>query len=126
MPSGPCARRVVIATIVTLAGKRYAGSNRCNTPQPVCPRGNMPTGVGYELCKSVCNQAGHAEAMALVSACSADLRGATCYVEGHTFACANCLKLLRAADITKVVFGPPPNALGQPGVRSKFESWGST
>lgn len=124
MTPGPCVRRHVKATIVTPAGRRFIGTNFCLTPQTVCPRGDMPTGVGYELCTSVCHQPGHAEVMALSSACSADLTGAVCYVEGHDYACEDCLKRLRKALVFRVLFCPPPNSFDHSGMDSMLGSIG--
>jgi hypothetical protein len=100
--SGPCVKQRVVATIVTKDGKLFVGENHCLTPQTVCPRAGMPTGVGYELCKSVCNQVGHAEVVALEAA-GENARGATLILEGHTYACQSCLNAATEAGIERVV-----------------------
>lgn len=105
--SGPCVKRPVKATVIALNATRYEGTNYCMTPQKVCPRQDMPTGVGYELCTSVCNQAGHAEVNALLYA-KADAVGATLFVEGHTYACSRCLDVAKAAGVVEVIIGAPP------------------
>lgn len=101
-----CAKQTVTATIVTPDGVRFRATNHCYNPQEVCPRKDMPTGVGYELCKSVCNQSGHAEVNAIRVAGSY-AKGATMYIEGHTYACDGCLDAIKEAGITSVVFSRP-------------------
>jgi hypothetical protein len=54
---GRCARREVIC-ILENNGKYYINSNWCKKPQKVCPR---KKGEGYDKCKKVCHQKGHAE-----------------------------------------------------------------
>lgn len=108
---GPCAKQVVKATILTKIGARYTGFNHCCKPQKTCPRdaAGFETGEGYELCKSVCKQVGHAEEVAIetAEAAGADIEGATLYLEGHTYACEKCKNsaLLRGIEI---VVGAPP------------------
>lgn len=113
---GPCARRVVRATIVLPDGRRFTGENSCLSPQPSCPCGGMPSGVGYELCRLVCLQPAHAEVAALEDAELSlawtgevpALKGATCYVEGHHYACADCVRRLSERGVLGLVFGPAP------------------
>lgn len=105
--NGPCAKQTTTATIVAPDGSRYVGTNDCVTPQKVCPRAGMPTGVGYELCTSICRQTGHAE----VNACreagpKAD--GATLYLEGHYYACEACKAAATKAGVVAIVLGAPP------------------
>ena len=104
---GPCAKMVVRATIVAKNGTHYVATNHCDTPQQTCARAGMPTGQGYELCKSVCNQRGHAEENAIRLAKKA-AKGATLYLEGHTYACVNCITACERAGIAAVVIGKPP------------------
>jgi len=104
---GPCAKQTTRATIVALDGSRYVGENDCLTPQATCPRGDMPSGVGYELCASICHQTGHAEVNAVRAAGSA-AEGAILYLEGHTYACGNCKAVAAAAGIREIVVAPPP------------------
>ena len=63
-----CAKQVVKATITTLDGRVFVGYNHCNNAQAVCPRGSLPSNVGYEMCREICQQPGHAEVMALRAA----------------------------------------------------------
>ena len=64
----------------------------------------MPTGVGYELCKSVCQQSAHAEVNAINLAGDA-ARGAVLYLEGHTYASEACKSAAERAGIARIVFG---------------------
>jgi tRNA(Arg) A34 adenosine deaminase TadA len=105
--SGPCAKQVVKATVIAASGVRYVGTNHCMTPQATCARAGMPSGVGYDLCKSVCNQDAHAEVNAIRVAGS-EAKGATLYLEGHTYACAPCMDAAEAAGVAKVIIGAPP------------------
>lgn len=106
---GPCAKQVVTATIISPSGVRFVGTNYCENAQPICPRGGMPSGVGYELCVEVCHQSGHAEANALRKA-GAAANGGVLYLEGHTYACGNCTALCNAFGILKIIVGSPPEA----------------
>jgi deoxycytidylate deaminase len=109
--TGPCVKQTVTATIVTPDGERFVGTNFVRNPQPTCPRGDMPTGVGYELCRTVCDQSGHAEPNALAVA-GEKARGATLYLEGHTYACEPCKEAARAAGIVEIVIAAPPEVAG--------------
>lgn len=103
---GPCVKQVVTATIVTRSGERFVGTNHCLNAQSICPRADMPTGVGYELCRDVCQQPAHAEVNAIAAA-GASAAGATLYLEGHTYACEPCKAAAAAAGILSVVVGSP-------------------
>jgi len=107
--SGPCAKQVVTATIVTEDGFRFVATNYVLSPQATCPRGAMPTGVGYHLCQEVCHQVGHAEANALRIA-GRYAKGATMYLEGHSYACESCKHRAAFAGIREIVIGAPPCA----------------
>lgn len=103
---GPCVKQTVKATIVTQGGEVFVGTNHCLNAQLTCPRADMPTGVGYELCRSVCQQPAHAEVNAIAEA-GQHARGATLFLEGHTYACAPCLSACEEAGIASVIIGPP-------------------
>jgi DNA (cytosine-5)-methyltransferase 1 len=105
--SGRCVKQTVTATIVATNGAHYVGTNHCMTPQASCPRTGMPTGVGYELCKSVCAQPAHAEVNAIKLA-GKNARGATLYLQGHTYACDPCKASAAGAGIVEIIIGPPP------------------
>jgi hypothetical protein len=100
---GPCAKATIICTIVTLAGERIVGTNICRNPQPVCPR--LP-GEGYEKCKTICDQVGHAEEVAVQRAGKRAL-GARAFIEGHTYACMNCQHALFGAGVDSISLGAP-------------------
>jgi deoxycytidylate deaminase len=102
-----CAKQTVTATIITPEGHRWVGTNFALNPQPACPRGDAPTGTGYELCNSICRQLAHAEINALAAAGS-EARGCVLFLEGHTYACEPCRAACRAAVIVEIVLGGPP------------------
>jgi deoxycytidylate deaminase len=106
---GPCTKRTVVATIIALDGRRFVGTNYVRNAQPVCPRADMATGVGYELCRDVCDQSGHAEPNAIAAAGDA-ARGGTLYLEGHTYACEPCKAACATAGIVEIIIGNPPVA----------------
>lgn len=106
-----CVKQTVTATIVATNSRCYVATNHCLNPQTTCPRAGLPTGQGYELCKSICQQPGHAEINALELAGSAAV-GATMYLEGHTYACEPCKTAARNAGIREIIFGAPPSVGG--------------
>lgn len=101
--SGPCVKQTVRAYAVASDGRVFVGTNHCMTPQQTCPRADMPTGVGYELCKSVCNQPAHAEVNALQLAQDHGVYPCTLIVEGHTYACEPCKSAARMVGISRLV-----------------------
>lgn len=101
---GPCAKTTVRCTLITPSGGRIVGENWCANPQPACPR---TAGEGYEKCKSICQQEGHAEAVA-VRLAGERAQGARAYIEGHTYACQNCQETLFAAGVDSLTIGAPP------------------
>ena len=62
----------------------------------------MKSGEGYELCKLICKQVGHAEVVAL-SLAGDTAKGATLYLTGHTYICEDCQRALDFAGVAKVV-----------------------
>lgn len=102
-----CAKQTVSATIISLSGERFVGTNFALNPQAFCPRGNMPSGTGYELCKTICRQEAHAEVNAIAAA-GVLAMGATLYLEGHTYACEPCKAACSEAGIADIVIGSPP------------------
>jgi len=98
-----CAKKIVTCTIVTRSGLVFSGSNACNAPQATCPR--QPD-EGYEKCKTICKQDGHAEEMALKAAGDHDLSGAIAYMAGTTHYCENCQKQLFDAGVTYLARQP--------------------
>lgn len=93
-----CAKRRVQCLIRTRQGDEYTGENHCENPQETCPR---EPGEGYEKCRSVCRQRGHAETNALAAAAraGANLRDATATVYNHYRICLACETQLRAAGV---------------------------
>lgn len=104
-----CIRKVVTATIIATGGLRYVGTNACRRPQTVCPRADYPSGEGYEICFSVCDQIGHAEAVAIGLA-GDSARGSTLYLENKGSPCARCQAKIEKAGVALVVIGKPPEA----------------
>lgn len=102
-----CRKRVVRATVRTPTGAYFVATNHLSVDPGVCPRAEYPTGEGYDLCASVCGQQAHAEIRAL-SLAGKKARGATLYIEGHTYACESCMRAADEAGIADVVVGPPP------------------
>ena len=78
------------------------GENYCLSPQVECPR---LVGEGYEKCKTICNQLGHAEEIALMKALEArvDLKNASVVI-GHSHACDNCDSLLTKYGVGEIKF----------------------
>jgi hypothetical protein len=67
----------------------------------------MPTGEGYELCKSVCGQVGHAETN-VINFAGKEANGAALYVEGHTYICESCRATAKSAGVSSFEIGTPP------------------
>ena len=101
-----CAKRQVRCTIFTRTGFPFIGTNACANPQEVCPR---EPGEGYEKCRSVCRQYGHAESEAVRRLWEAgyDAVGGSAFIEGHDHACDSCKGDLGAAGVAPehVYFG---------------------
>ena len=103
--NGPCANATVRCTLITPSGERFVGENWCGNPQPACPRA---PGEGYDKCKSICRQEGHAEAVA-VRIAGEKARGAHAYLEGHTYACMDCQHTLFGAGVESLSVRRPPS-----------------
>jgi pyrimidine deaminase RibD-like protein len=82
------------------------GENDCANPQQTCPR--LP-GEDYTKCRTICQQAGHAETVALKKAlewterAGASLVGARAHLRGHHWICEPCGRALQEAGIAKVI-----------------------
>ena len=96
-----CAKQTVVAVIEN-NGEYYIGSNWCDSPQPICPRGDMPSGEGYDKCRGICEQQNHAEVNACIKAGN-KARGGTLYLYGHYYSCENCKKVMESYGIKKLV-----------------------
>jgi pyrimidine deaminase RibD-like protein len=78
------------------------GENDCANPQTTCPR---EPGEGYEKCKTVCQQAGHAEIEALRAA-GAEAEGAVADLHGHYWMCEPCGRAMREAGVRWIKVHP--------------------
>jgi deoxycytidylate deaminase len=96
-----CAKQTTIAIIYN-KGNYYLGTNWCHEPQKKCPRGNMPSGVGYDLCNDICKQPAHAEVNAVRNA-GKNAKGGVLYLIGHTYVCDDCMKVLKKAGIKQTI-----------------------
>lgn len=108
---GPCAKRQVSCDIY-LDDDIFPiirAQNDCENPQAVCPR---EEGEGYEKCKTICRQSGHAEQQAAAQLntmrASTSLktfdgmlrkRRVSAVVQGHTYVCRECQEALHAAGV---------------------------
>lgn len=87
-------QRIVVAVIVQDGQIVSVATNEHKEP---CKRIGYPTGEGYELCDG-CNYPNHAEYKA-----SQGLKGGTCYLFGHHYACALCENELKKRNIDLVI-----------------------
>ena len=101
------------AAVIVKKGKIIGRGVNAGKRVEVCPRviRGCPTGTGYELCKSVCQQEGHAEVMAIRDALKANLKankknknlkGASMYLDGHWWVCKPCWDEIIKAGISRV------------------------
>lgn len=97
-----CAKKIVRCTIITREGTPFVGENICGAPQKECPR--LP-GDGYEKCKTICEQACHAEINAMINALAdgKDLKDATAVVTGIDHVCKECSRALSEAGVSQVI-----------------------
>lgn len=101
-----CAKKQVTCVLVKGEEIIAVGRNSCRNPQTTCPR--LP-GEGYEKCKTVCDQPGHAEEIALERA-GEEAKGCTAVLFGIGHYCKTCqLKLFEAGVVAlKVLNDKPP------------------
>jgi hypothetical protein len=92
-----CAKQEVIAIIVN-HGKIFIGSNWCENPQTECPRKDLPTGVGYEMCKDICKQPAHAE-IDVCRKAGKNAYGGDLYLIGHYYSCNTCKEAMEQYGI---------------------------
>lgn len=100
-----CSRRKVGAVVVKdrrVRGTGYNGAPAGHTGCISCPRriSSVEPGSSYDTGAGAC-VAVHAEANALLYCNREDLIGATLYITADP--CDGCLKLIRAAGVTRVV-----------------------
>ena len=84
--------------LIAPGGNIYVSTNYCNNAQSFCPRGTLPSGVGYEKCIEVCDQPGHAEEN-VIRLAGDDARGGYIMLYGHTYACDSCRKMASEAGV---------------------------
>ena len=84
---------IVVATVYT---------NEIHADIEECPRKDLPTGVGYDLCKKVCKQKHHAEVDACLKA-GKEAQGGTLFLIGHTYCCDACKKVMDEHGIKKAI-----------------------
>jgi deoxycytidylate deaminase len=106
---GPCAKRRTQAVLTTVTGEKFVGENVCLNPQPVCPR---EEGEGYEKCKSICQQLGHAEEQA-IQAAGDKARGSTIDVT-HWYACKPCSRIALEAGVKNITCVAPEDSVRTP------------
>lgn len=93
---GPCAKTTTTCTIYGGRHGVYVGKNWCLNPQSSCPR---EPGEGYEKCKTICQQIGHAEEVAVMVAQGDINEDSFAVLEGHTYYCQNCQETLFDAGV---------------------------
>ena len=99
--AGVCAKRVVHAALFTADGDQYLSSNYCLNPQASCPRAKDE---GYEKCRTICQQPGHAETNVIQLAGDKAL-GSTMLIFGHNRICDSCKKACEEQGIGFKVLG---------------------
>ena len=96
-----CAKRIVRCYIHhPTEGLVGVGENICKRPQQYCPRED---GEDYTKCKTICQQYGHAEVMALEMAKEL-AQSSTAVIDGHHYVCEHCDAAMTMAGIAKVEF----------------------
>lgn len=92
---------------VVVKNKRIIGrGSNAGKKVPICPRlqQGFKTGKGWHLCKKICLQEGHAEAMAVKNAQknNKNIKGADLYLDGHWWCCKPCWNAMIKAGIKNV------------------------
>ena len=96
-----CKKQTTIAIIESDSGI-FVGSNWQHNEVKECPRKDLKTGEGYELCKNICKQNSHAE-IDVIRKAGPSAKGATLYLIGHYYACDDCKKAIEKAGIKKLI-----------------------
>jgi hypothetical protein len=103
MPLFPCKRKNVYALLITPDGNYFIGQNLRRNDIDMCPRYSAAPSEMYDICKTVCETIGHAEAVAIENALKgytpAELRGSRMFIFGHHYQCENCKALCREYGI---------------------------
>ena len=97
-----CAKARVIATLTLPSGETFTGENLCANPQWVCPR---EEGDGYEKCRTICGQTGHAEVMAMAAA-GWNVRGGHMRV-AYSHVCQDCRDEMAELGVTWEICDEP-------------------
>ncbi len=97
-----CKKQTTVAVIMKDGQLISIGTNEIHEDITECPRKDMKTGEGYELCKSVCKQNHHAEVDACLKA-GDQAKGATLYLIGHTYCCDECTVVMERHGIKEVI-----------------------
>ena len=99
-------RKQSTAAVIVKDGEIVANGSNSGIRVDVCPRvvKGSKTGTDYHLCKEVCKQEGHAEAMAVKDAHKQgiDAQGADLYLWGHWWCCKPCWEAMEGAGIKNV------------------------
>ncbi len=95
------------AAVIVKNGKIIGrGTNKIKIKVDICPRKLLGyrSGTGYEICKTVCGQKGHAEVVAIRNALNKtkSLKGASLYLDGHWWICKNCWNRIIEVGIGRV------------------------
>lgn len=99
-----CLKQVVKATIMCQDNVIAVGYNDIQNDEVTeCPRKDMPTGEGYELCRDTCKQQGHAEIQAVNNLSEGHYENCYLVLEGHTYVCDPCKQALYRKGITEFV-----------------------
>lgn len=100
----PCYKQRCVAIIINGGKVVGVGENLIDTTETSCPRvtAGCETGEGYEICRDVCNQSGHAEVEACKQAGSL-AKGGTLHLYGHTYACDDCIKTCKEYGIGGII-----------------------
>lgn len=94
------------AAIIVKNGRIIGRGVNAGKRVKVCPRviKGYPTGQGYELCRTECQQEGHCEVMAIRDALNRgnDPKGASMYLDGHWWICQPCWDEIIKVGISRV------------------------
>jgi deoxycytidylate deaminase len=97
MPKSGCAKKQTAAGTYVKGVLKYA-VNFCEYQGDACPRLNMKSGEGYELCK-----ANHAEAnLAAEMQKNGWKSDGIAWVAGHYWACEPCASALKAVGVKEI------------------------
>lgn len=97
-----CKKQTTLAIIIKDAQILSIASNYILNNIATCPRKGMSTGEGYDLCKNICAQVGHAEENACKLA-GVNSKDATLYLIGHTYICNNCFRIIKMYGIKNAI-----------------------